>query len=90
LRLLPEIYKLEDVDVLRAIHEGLKTVATVEELRQIYAMDGERPQGWCSVWGQAMRQVIVCSGEDGYWVAECPTLRGCIRQGVDEFVSLLK
>jgi len=36
LPLLPEIYKIEDVDVLRAIHEGLKMVTTVEELRQVY------------------------------------------------------
>ena len=36
LRLLPEMYKIKDVDVLRAIHEGLKTVAAVEELRPIY------------------------------------------------------
>ncbi|MFQ5872778.1 MAG: hypothetical protein ACE5JL_03115 [Dehalococcoidia bacterium] len=36
LRLLPEIRKEEDVDVLKAIHEGLKTVDTVEELRRIY------------------------------------------------------
>ena len=28
-----------------------------------------------------MRQVIVYSGEDGYWVAECPSLPGCISQG---------
>lgn len=28
-----------------------------------------------------MRQVIVFSGEDGYCVAECPTLPGCISQG---------
>ena len=28
-----------------------------------------------------MRQVIVYRGEDGYWVAECPTLSGCITQG---------
>ena len=28
-----------------------------------------------------MRQVIVYPGEDGYWVAECPTLPGCISQG---------
>jgi len=34
--LLPEIYKIEDVDVLRAIHEGLKMVTGVEELRPIY------------------------------------------------------
>jgi len=28
-----------------------------------------------------MRQVIVYPGEDGYWVAECPSLPGCISQG---------
>ena len=28
-----------------------------------------------------MRQVIVYPGEDGYWVAECPSLAGCISQG---------
>jgi predicted RNase H-like HicB family nuclease len=28
-----------------------------------------------------MRQVVVYPGEDGYWVAECPTLPGCISQG---------
>jgi predicted RNase H-like HicB family nuclease len=28
-----------------------------------------------------MRQVIIYPGEDGYWVAECPSLQGCISQG---------
>ena len=28
-----------------------------------------------------MRQVIIYPGEDGYWVAECPSLSGCISQG---------
>jgi predicted RNase H-like HicB family nuclease len=28
-----------------------------------------------------MRQVIMYPGEDGYWVAECPSLPGCISQG---------
>lgn len=28
-----------------------------------------------------MRQVLVYPGEDGYWVAECPSLPGCISQG---------
>lgn len=28
-----------------------------------------------------MRQIIIYPGEDGYWVAECPTLTGCISQG---------
>ena len=28
-----------------------------------------------------MRQVIIYPGEDGYWVAECPSLPRCISQG---------
>ena len=28
-----------------------------------------------------MRQVIIYAGEDGYWVAECPSLPGCVSQG---------
>ncbi len=28
-----------------------------------------------------MRQILLYSGEDGYWVAECPSLPGCISQG---------
>ena len=28
-----------------------------------------------------MRQVTIYPGEDGYWVAECPSLPGCISQG---------
>ncbi|MEW6749832.1 MAG: type II toxin-antitoxin system HicB family antitoxin [Candidatus Latescibacterota bacterium] len=28
-----------------------------------------------------MRQAIIYPGEDGYWVAECPTLPGCVSQG---------
>jgi len=27
------------------------------------------------------RQVVIYPGEDGYWVAECPSLPGCISQG---------
>jgi len=39
-----------------------------------------------------MRQVIVYSGEDGYFVAECPSLPGCISQGKtrEEAVSNIK
>jgi len=36
LRLLPEIYRIEDVDVLQAIHDGLRTAGTLKELRRIY------------------------------------------------------
>ena len=28
-----------------------------------------------------MRQVILYPGESGFWVAECPSLPGCISQG---------
>ena len=28
-----------------------------------------------------MRQVVIYAGEDGFWVAECPSLPGCISQG---------
>lgn len=39
-----------------------------------------------------MRQVIVYSGEDGYFVAECPSLPGCISQGVtrEEAIANIK
>lgn len=28
-----------------------------------------------------MREVIMYPGEDGFWVAECPSLPGCVSQG---------
>ena len=28
-----------------------------------------------------MRQVVIYPGEDGYYVAECPSLPGCTSQG---------
>jgi len=28
-----------------------------------------------------MRQALIYSGEDRYWVAECPSLPGCLSQG---------
>ena len=28
-----------------------------------------------------MRQVLIYKGEDGMWVAECPSLPGCVSQG---------
>lgn len=35
----------------------------------------------CTAEEEMMRQVIVYPGEDGYYVAECPSLPGCISQG---------
>ena len=39
-----------------------------------------------------MRQVLIFPGEDGYWVAECPSLPGCVSQGKtrDEAISNIK
>ena len=28
-----------------------------------------------------MRQVVISRGQDGYWVAECLSLPGCVSQG---------
>ena len=28
-----------------------------------------------------MRQIIIKPGENGFWLAECPSLPGCISQG---------
>lgn len=44
-----------------------------------------RSRAWIAVQtrkgGLIVRQVIVYLGEDDYWVAECPSLPGCISQG---------
>ena len=39
-----------------------------------------------------MRQVLIYPGEDNYWVAECPSLPGCISQGTgkEEAVENIK
>lgn len=39
-----------------------------------------------------MRQVLIYLGEDGYWVAEVPSLPGCISQGQtrDEAIKNIK
>ena len=36
-----------------------------------------------------MRQVIVYPGEDHYWIAECPSLPGCISQGMTKDEAIL-
>ena len=39
-----------------------------------------------------MRQVVIYPGKDGYWVAECPSLPGCVSQAEtkQELVSNIK
>ena len=36
-----------------------------------------------------MRQVLIYPGEDSMWVAECPSLPGCISQGDSREEALL-
>jgi predicted RNase H-like HicB family nuclease len=36
-----------------------------------------------------MRQVLIYPGENGYWVAECPSLPGCVSQGVTREEALI-
>ena len=35
-----------------------------------------------------MRQVILYPGENGFWVAECPSLLGCISQGETKEIAI--
>ena len=35
-----------------------------------------------------MRQVIIKPGEDGFWLAECPSLPGCISQGLSKAAAI--
>ena len=36
-----------------------------------------------------MRQVVLNKGEDGFWVAQAPSLPGCISQGETKEAALL-
>ena len=36
-----------------------------------------------------MRQVLIFPGEDGYWVAERPSLPGCISQGETRAAAIM-
>lgn len=39
-----------------------------------------------------MRQILIFPGEDGFWLAKCPSLPGCISQGKtkDEAIENIK
>ena len=42
---------------------------------------GRPGSGIIAVEVKVIRQIVLYPGEDGYWVAECPSLPGCISQG---------
>jgi predicted RNase H-like HicB family nuclease len=35
-----------------------------------------------------MRQVLIYRGEDGFWIADCPSLPGCVTQGETQDAAL--
>ena len=35
-----------------------------------------------------MRQVLLYRGEDGFWIAGCPSLPGCVTQGETQEAAL--
>jgi predicted RNase H-like HicB family nuclease len=37
---------------------------------------------------EGMRQVLLYRGEDGFWIAECPSLPGCVSQGETQDAAL--
>jgi predicted RNase H-like HicB family nuclease len=37
---------------------------------------------------ERMRQVLIYRGEDGFWIAECPSLPGCVTQGETQDAAL--
>ncbi|MCX6156014.1 MAG: type II toxin-antitoxin system HicB family antitoxin [Candidatus Kapabacteria bacterium] len=39
-----------------------------------------------------MRQIVIYPGEDGFWLAQCPSLPGCLSQGLtkSEAISNIK
>ena len=36
-----------------------------------------------------MRQVLLYRDEDRYWIAECPSLQGCVSQGETKEIALI-
>lgn len=36
-----------------------------------------------------MREVVIYQGEDNCWVAECPSLPGCISQGETKEIAII-
>jgi predicted RNase H-like HicB family nuclease len=37
---------------------------------------------------ERVRQVLIYRGEDGFWIAECPSLPGCVTQGETQNAAL--
>jgi predicted RNase H-like HicB family nuclease len=36
-----------------------------------------------------MRQVFLYKDEDNYWIAECPSLKGCVSQGETKEIAIM-
>ncbi len=82
----PDAYFTSALELMLSLYDVPRALAG--ELRE--SLRGEpRPfSAWLNDYDEAMkrrrnlvRQVMIYPGEDGYWVAECPSLPGCISQG---------
>lgn len=49
----------------------------MRQLREAYSMHAVNTLEF-----DPMRQVVISRGESGYWIAECPSLPGCVSQGL--------
>jgi predicted RNase H-like HicB family nuclease len=68
-------------ELITQVAEGREAYRTENVLRGTPQDISQDLDDWQGMRSSAMRQVIISPGEDGYWVAECPTLPGCISQG---------
>ncbi len=67
-------------ELITQVAEGCEAYRTENVLRGTPQDISQDLDDWQGMRSSAMRQVIISPGEDGYWVAECPTLPGCISQ----------
>jgi predicted RNase H-like HicB family nuclease len=75
------------IDYLSFVPDGEPTLdANLGE--EIQAMGGLCLPAAVIYTGDAMRQVVLHPGEDGQWVAEVPSLPGCISQGATKEAAI--
>ena len=56
----------------------------IERIRRRVALPGTGPIALGIGNNKPMRQVLIYRGEDGFWIAECPSLPGCVTQGATQ------
>ena len=87
-RAVPEKYRA----LIPRVCQGLRVFEPIRlnwDLWDLWDEGGRAVTDWIR---ETMRQVVIYPGEDGYWVAECPSLPGCISQGAtkQEAIAYIK